>query len=85
MEISRHAIAMTELLKELFVSKGYRFFRPSPTNQQFIVLTDDEAARLAEQVRFSFWEKVDDSHVAVRFAASWSTTEADIAALAEIL
>ena len=85
MEISRHAIDMTEKLKAMFAAKGYRFFRESPTNQQFIVLTDAEAARLAEQVRFSFWERVDEKHIAVRFAASWSTTEADILALSEIL
>ena len=85
MEISRHAIAMTEKLKNLFAEKRYRVFRPSPTNQQFIVLTDEEAARLGEKVRFSFWERVDDGHIAVRFAAGWSTTEDDIAALAEIL
>ena len=85
MEISRRAIRMTEKLKELFQSRGYTFFRQSPTNQQFVVLTDEEAARLAEQVRYSFWERVDDGHIAVRFAAGWSTTEEDIAALAEIL
>jgi len=76
---------MTEMLKDLFLSKGYTFFRQSPTNQQFIVLTDEEAARLAESVRYSFWERVDDSHIAVRFAAGWSTTKEDVAALAEIL
>lgn len=85
LEISRHAIAMTEKLKALLAEKGCTFFKESSTNQQFIVLTDEEAARLSEKVRCSFWERVDDGHIAVRFAASWSTTEADIAALAEIL
>jgi len=85
MEIGRHTIAMTEKLKEVFARRGYRFFRHSPTNQQFIVLTDEQAERLGEKVRFSFWERVDDGHIAVRFAAGWSTTEAEIEALENVL
>jgi len=40
---------------------------------------------LREKVRFSFWEKYDDTHTVVRFATGWSTTEEDISALHGIL
>ena len=55
-DISRHAIDMAEYLKEGFRKKGYTFFLESPTNQQFIILENDEMTRLQEKVKFSFWE-----------------------------
>lgn len=84
-EISRHAIEMAEKLKALLREKGYIFHLESPTNQQFVVLENAHMAELAKKVRFCFWENTDAQHTAVRFATSWSTTEKDIAELAEIL
>ncbi len=85
LRISRHAIEMAEELKNILREKGYPFYLHSPTNQQFVILANSEMERLAGQVMFSFWEKTDDDHSVVRFATSWSTTEADLAALREIL
>lgn len=84
-EISRHAIDMTEQMKDIFRRKGYRFFLDSPTNQQFIILPNAQMEALSEHVRFSFWEKYDEEHTVVRFACSWSTTEADLKALEALL
>lgn len=78
MEISRHAIKMAEKLKSLLKEKGYRFYMESPTNQQFIILHNEQMSKLAQNVCFSFWEKYDDTHTIVRFATSWSTTEEDL-------
>ena len=84
-ELSKNAIEMAEKLKELFVSRGYKLFIDSPTNQQFIIMDNEEMKRLEEKVVFSFWEKYDERNTVVRFATTWSTTEDDINALAEIL
>ncbi|MCC8139580.1 MAG: aminotransferase class V-fold PLP-dependent enzyme [Lachnospiraceae bacterium] len=84
-QISRHAIDMAELLKKGLHKKGYTFYLESPTNQQFLLLRDEEVERLKKQVAFSFWEKPDAEHTIVRFATSWSTTEEDIAQLMQIL
>ncbi len=78
MEISRHTIEMAEKLKSLLKEKGYRFYMESPTNQQFIILHNEQMSKLAQNVCFSFWEKYDDSHTIVRFATSWSTTNDDL-------
>ena len=78
MEISRHAIKMAEKLKSLLKEKGYRFYMESPTNQQFIILHNEQMSKLAQNVCFSFWEKYDDSHTIVRFATSWSTSDDDL-------
>ncbi len=85
LKISKNAIDRAEELKELFRSRGYKFFIDSPTNQQFIILSDEEIKRISEKCRFCFWERVDKNHCAVRFATSFATTKADISALAEII
>ena len=84
-EISKNAIDMADKLKNLFVSRGYKLFLDSPTNQQFIILENKKMEELKEKVVFSFWEKYDDEHTVVRFATTWSTTEEDIKQLAEII
>ena len=83
--ISRHAIALAEKLKDVFRECGIPFALSSPTNQQFVILENARMEALREKVRFSFWEKYDDTHTVVRFATGWSTTEEDISALRGIL
>lgn len=84
-EISRHAIDMAELLKKGLQEKGYSFYLDSPTNQQFVILEDEEMERLKKHVAFGFWEKTDEDHTVVRFATSWATKEEHIAQLMELL
>ena len=84
-EISRHAIDMAEQLKAVMHNKGIPFFLESPTNQQFVILSNTEIERLRPLVAFDFWEPYDAGHTVVRFATSWATQEASLAQLAEIL
>ncbi len=83
--ISANAIDKAEKLKALFKEKGYAFFLETPTNQQFVQLRDEQAEALREKVRFSFWEKPDDTHTVVRFCTSWATTDEELDTLAAIL
>ena len=85
MNISKHAIDMAEKLKKMFTEKGYEFFLDSPTNQQFIILENQEIEQLKEKVEFSCWEKYDNTHTVVRFATSWSTTEEELEYLRGLL
>lgn len=85
MEIGRHAIDMAEQMKALLLEKGYTLYMDSPTNQQFVVLEDEQLKALSTQVGMSFWEKVDEHHTAVRLATSWSTTQEDMDKLRELL
>lgn len=85
MNISKHAIDMAEKLKKMFTEKGYEFFLDSPTNQQFIILENQEVEQLKEKVEFSCWEKYDNTHTVVRFATSWSTTEEELEYLRGLL
>ena len=84
-EISKNAIDRAEELKELFSSRGYEFFLNSPTNQQFVILNDDQMARIGKKCRYGFWEKLPDGRTVVRFATSFATTKDEIEELANII
>ncbi|NQJ71889.1 aminotransferase class I/II-fold pyridoxal phosphate-dependent enzyme [Streptococcus suis] len=85
-ELGRHAIAMAEQLIEILEEKGFQFYLKSPTNQQFVIVKNEELPKLSESgIAYSFWEKYDDSHSIIRFATSWSTRQEDIDELRKLL
>ncbi|HEM6089522.1 TPA: aminotransferase class I/II-fold pyridoxal phosphate-dependent enzyme [Streptococcus suis] len=86
LKLGRHAIAMAEQLKEILQEKGYRFYLKSPTNQQFVIVKNEELTRLTKAgIAYGFWEKYDDSYSVIRFATSWSTSQEDLDELRKIL
>ena len=82
--IGRHAMEMTEALKNVLYRKGFTYAWESPTNQQFIIMEDEQVRKLKSRVAFSFWEKADETHTIVRFAVSWGTTLEEIRQLEEL-
>ena len=83
--LSRHAIDMAEHLKEGLLKKGISFYLESPTNQQFLLLTDEQIERPKHEVSFSFWEKPDEDHTVIRLATSWATTKEQVDELIEVI
>ncbi len=83
--ISKHAIDMAEHLKTILSRAGFQFLIESPTNQQFVILDNSTMKRLSKDVKFCFWETVDEDHTAVRFATCWSTTEKELDKLEGLL
>ena len=84
-EIGDHAIRRAEELKQVFRERGYRFWRESPTNQQYFIMENETMEKLKEKVAFSFWERYDEKHTVVRFVTSWATSKEDIEKLRELL
>ena len=82
-KISRHAIDMAERVKEIIREKGWEVYMDSPTNQQLILMTEEEMDRLGRTVVFDRWGIYDDKRTIVRLATSWSTTEEDIEILTD--
>lgn len=80
-EISAHGARLAELMRDAFAEMGIPFFMDSPTNQQFVILPDEICERLREKYEFEYWERVDESHSAVRFCTSWATKEEQVQAL----
>ncbi len=77
LEISRHAVGLAARIRRAFEEKGIPLYYDSPTNQQFPILTKEQAEKLAEDFAYSPWCKVDDK-LAVRFCTSWATDEKDV-------
>lgn len=80
-KISRHAIEMAGRLKEIIRSKGWEFYMDSPTNQQLILMDEEQMSELGKTVIFDRWGVYDEKRTIVRLATSWSTTEEDLKAL----
>lgn len=84
-EIGRQAIETAQTLRRVLHERGYQFFLETPTNQQFVILPNEDMARIREHASIEYWEKYDDTHTVVRFCTSWATTQEDIDALAAVL
>lgn len=80
-KISRHAIKMAMKLKAALKECGYTFYADVSTNQQFPIMPNDILDKLSQKYSYSFWEKIDENHSAVRFCTSWATIEENIDAL----
>ncbi|MGL4993156.1 MAG: threonine aldolase family protein [Bacteroidales bacterium] len=85
MDISRHAIDMAEELKKTLKRNGCEFYLESPTNQQFIIMSNNKYEQLKKMVNVGLWEQAGDDNCVVRLVTSWSTTIEDIKALSDIL
>lgn len=83
--ISKNAIERAEEMKALFKSRGYQFYIDSPTNQQFIILNNEQMRHIQKNCCFGFWERLDEDRCVVRFATSFATTKDDINALSAII
>ena len=83
--IGTHAIEMAMKLKEAFIVKGYRLHIDSPTNQQFVCLSNATIDRLAENATFELWGPRGEKETVVRFVTSWATREEDVDALISLL
>ena len=83
-KISKHAIDMADRLKEIIRSKGWEFYHETPTNQQFILMNDEQMEKLGKYVRYDIWDKYDDERTIVRLVTSWSTTEEDLDVLESV-
>ncbi|ETI90623.1 MAG: Low specificity L-threonine aldolase [Clostridium butyricum DORA_1] len=80
-EIASHANNLALKIRDAFESKGCSFRYDSITNQQFPIIPDEYLEKLKGKYSFSFWEKTDENHTAVRFCTSWATKEEDVETL----
>ena len=83
--LSRNAIKTAMRMKEIFIKKGFLFLVDSPTNQQFVIIDNEQADRLGQKVAFTHFGQTDHHHTICRFVTSWATTEEEIDELEQIL
>lgn len=76
--LGRHANEMAGMLKKGLKEKGYRFYIDSPTNQQFIIVDEEQLKRISRVTTYGFWCKYDENHTVIRLATSWATKPEDV-------
>lgn len=76
---------MAKRMRMMFEKKGYRLWIDSPTNQQFVIIGNDDVERLSRDVLFTHWGKAGENHTVCRFVTSWATTEAELEQLQSLL
>ena len=84
-EVSQHAVSAARKIRKVCEERGFSFLTPSTTNQQFPILPNAMIEKLKGKFGYSFWEKVDEEHSAIRFCTSWATREEDVDALCEMI
>ncbi|WP_050615132.1 threonine aldolase family protein [Bacillus testis] len=84
-DLAEHANAMAERLQKGIEEQGFSFLAHSTTNQVFPILPHAYIEKLQEQFLFYVWEKIDDTHSAVRLITSWATDVKQVDAFLETL
>ena len=79
------AVRAAQQIQKALVQNGYQLYFESPTNQIFCVVENRMLEKLGQKVEYSFWEKYDDSHTVIRFAADWGTTREETDELIALL
>ena len=75
------ANALAQRVKDAFVARGYPLFCDTRANQVFPVLPQADIEYLGKDFSFARWQKIDETHEAVRFCAGVTTPETNVAAL----
>lgn len=82
--IARNAIDKAMQLREIFRNAGFQL-NDSPTNQQFVVLSNQQMENLSKLIAFETWEPIDDNITLCRFVTSWATTDANLKELEDAI
>lgn len=77
-EMGQHADMLADKIREACVQKGYPFVVENKTNQIFVILPDEKLEQLKEKYSYSYHERIDEKHSAVRFCTSWATKAEDV-------
>ena len=83
MQIAQNAINQAMRIKSALQAKGIKFLIDSPTNQQFPFFNEAQYEELSKKYLFSFWQRVDEEHTAVRICTSWATKSENVDCLIE--
>ena len=85
LSIGKHAVELAHRLADGFTAAGYQLAWESPTNQQFVLMSEAQRDRLREHATFETWERLDADTLVMRFVCSWATREEDVDALIALL
>jgi threonine aldolase len=76
---------MAMRMKQIFTRKGFQFYVDSPTNQQFVIIDNEQVDKLSQKMHFTHFGQADKYHTICRFVTSWATTNEELDELEQIL
>ncbi len=79
--ITRQAVEQAMEIRQAFREAGIPFLLDSPTNQQFVILTREQARSLGREHLYELQENLPDGRICARFCTSWATREEDVETL----
>lgn len=77
-EIGKNAVKYAISIKKAFAEKGIKSYIDSPTNQQFMILSQEQIDKLSKKYAFEYEGKYDENRHIVRFCTSWSNTKSEV-------
>ena len=83
--VAQKAVNQAMRIREALMKKGLTLYVDSPTNQLFVVLSDEQLESLEDDFAFETWERVDEAHSCVRICTSWATSEGAVTALLQAI
>lgn len=81
----KRADELAMIIKDAFAKKGIPFWVDSPTNQQFVILDEKQAAKLAKNYIFEDNGRTGDGKMIARFCTAWNTGRDEVQELARFI
>ncbi len=75
MEMAQSAIDKANQIRKAVDSVGIPYFVKNDTNQIFVTFEDGQLEELSQKYVFSYQERVDKNHSAVRICTSWAASQ----------
>ena len=80
-EKSQQANTYAQAIKDALLKKDVPFLCDTVCNQIFPIFEDSWLEQLSKSFAFSYWQRVDETHSAIRFCTSVLTQKSDVDAL----
>ena len=77
-KMAKSSVKYAMKIKKAFKEKGIKTYIESPTNQQFVILSEGQMDELSKKYAFEYEGRYDENYHIVRFCTSWANTEAEV-------
>ena len=84
-EVAQHAVSEALRIKKALQELDVPFLMESHTNQQFPILPNEVVESLNNKFLFTPWQRMSDTHTAIRICTSWGTTSEHVNLLIDAL
>ena len=76
-DLGELAVKLAQKLRDGLLNAGYKM-QDSTTNQQFVIVSDEELKKIEEKYCVSYIERIGEDQNVIRICTSWATTEENV-------